>query len=556
MKIKFLSLLVLLFVSSWAYADFVIEDIRVEGLQRISAGTVFNYLPVSVGSTLKDQDYAEIIRALFKTGFFTDVNLEKEGNTLVISVVERPAIAEINISGNKDISTEDLKKGLKEIGLVEGQVFDRALLDKTQQELLRQYYSRGKYAVKINTQVKPMERNRVAIDLDISEGKAARIKQINITGNEAFTEKELLRQMQLSTLGWFSLWTKNDQYSKQKLSADLESLRTFYLDHGYLKFNINSTQVSITPDKQDIYITINITEGKPYKIKDVRLSGKTVVAEEELRKLITIKPGDIFSRTALTESTQNISDRLGDEGYAFANVNTVPNLNEALNEVSLYFNIDPGKRVYVRRITFKGNAKTQDEVLRREMRQMEGAPYSTQQVNRSKERLQRLRYLENVEMEPAKVPGTLDQLDLNYSVTERPSGSLLFGVGYGQGVGILLNASLNQDNFLGTGNTFNFNFARSQVYTNYTVAFNDPYYTIDGVSRGYKLYYQKTNANEANISNYIMDGYGGNINFGFPFNETDTLYTAFGPERININTSDNTPQDILDFLDNNSGSLQ
>lgn len=545
-------LLVLLLVSSWAHADFVIEDIRVEGLQRISAGTVFNYLPVGVGSTVKEQDYPEIIRALFKTGFFTDVNLERDGNTLVITVVERPAIAEINITGNKDISTDDLKKGLKEIGLVEGQVFDRALLDKTEQELLRQYYSRGKYAVKINTQVKPLERNRVAIDLDISEGKAARIRQINITGNEAFSEDELLDQLKLSTPGWFTFWSQTDQYSKQKLSADLENLRTFYLDRGYLKFNINSTQVSITPDKQDIYITINISEGKPYTIKDIRLSGKTIVPEDELRTLIAIKPGDAFSRTALTESTQKISNRLGDEGYAFANVNTTPELDEANNQVSLNFNIDPGKRVYVRRITYTGNIKTQDEVLRREMRQMEGALYSTKNVNRSKERLQRLRYLENVDVDTARVPGVSDQVDLNYTVTERPSGSLLFGIGYGQGVGVLLNASLNQDNFLGTGNTFNFNFSRSQVYTNYTVAFNNPYYTIDGISRGYKLYYRKTNAKEANISNYVIDGYGGNINFGFPLNETDTLYTSLGPERININTGNETPQEILDFLDNNS----
>jgi len=549
-----LLLLCLLLVSSWAYADFVIEDIRVEGLQRISAGTVFNYLPVSVGSTLKEQDYPEIIRSLFKTGFFTDVNLERDGNTLVITVVERPAIAEINISGNKDINTDELKKKLKEIGFAEGQVFDRALLDKVQQELLAQYYSRGKYAIKINTQVKPLERNRVAIDLDISEGKAARIKQINIVGNEAFTEAELLKNFKLSTNGWFSFITKDDQYSKQKLTADIETLRSFYLDRGYLKFNVESTQVSITPDKQDIYITINISEGKPFTIKDVRLTGKTIIPQEELRKLIKIEPGDTFSRSNITKAAQKISDRLGEDGYAFANVNTAPELDDAHNQVGLVFNVDPGNRVYVRRITFKGNSKTQDEVLRRELRQLEGAPYSTKALKRSKERLQRLRYVESVESETPRVPGANDQVDVNYTVVERPSGSLIFGIGYGQGAGVLLNASLNQDNFLGTGNTFNLNFNNSKISTNYSLAFNDPYYTIDGISRGYRLYYTKINADQANLARYTLDGYGGEINFGFPLNEYDTLYTSLGLEHININTNSDTPEEIVKYLQDQGSS--
>ncbi len=550
-----LLLFFLILISPCVYADFVISDIRVEGLQRISAGTVFNYLPVSVGSTLKEQGYPEIIRALFKTGFFTDVNLERDGNVLVITVVERPAIAEIKINGNKDVSTDDLKKSLKETGLIEGQVFDRALLDKVQQELLRQYYSRGKYAVKINTQVRPLERNRVAIDLDISEGRAARIKQINIVGNQAFTQKELLNTFKLTTGGWFSFWTKDDQYSKQKLEADIESLRSFYLDHGYLKFNVDSTQVSITPDKKDIYITINITEGKPYTIKNIHLAGKSIVPEEELRQLITIKPGDTFSRSAITESTQKISDRLGNEGYAFANVNTIPKLDEANNQVSLSFNVDPGKRVYVRRITFKGNTKTEDEVLRRELRQTEGSWYSTKDVNRSKERLQRLRYIENVDVETPKVPGANDQVDINYTVTERPSGNVLFGVGYGQTSGVLFSASLNQDNFLGTGNTFNFNFQRNSIGTSYLVNFNNPYYTPDGISRGFGFYYQQTNAAEANLANYTLDGYGGQVNFGFPLNEYDTLYTTLGPGHVNVQSTSSTPPEILRYLQQNGNSF-
>lgn len=554
------SFLLLFFLLSplLAYADddtFVIEDIRVEGLQRISAGTVFNYLPVSIGSTLAPQDYPSIIRALFQTGFFTDVGLKKDGNDLIVSVVERPAIAEINISGNKDIKTEDLTKGLEEIGLEEGEVFDRALLDKVEQELIRQYYGRGKYAVRVETEVRPLERNRVAIDLDISEGVAARIRQINIVGNEAFSDEELLDEFQLAATGWFSFWTQSNQYSKQKLAADIEALRSFYLDRGYLKFALDSTQVSITPDKKDIYITINISEGEPYTVKEIALAGDLVVPESELRELITIEPGETFSRSTMAEMTQLISDRLGEEGYAFANVNTVPELEEENNQVALTFIIDPGRRVYVRRINFAGNVKTHDEVLRRELRQMESTWFSTKDINRSKERLERLRYLESVDVETPAVPGTVDQVDINYSIVERPSGNLIFGAGFGQESGILLNASLNQDNFLGTGNTFNFIFNNSRTNTNYTLAFNNPYYTLDGVSRGFRLYYRERDAEEANTADYVVDGFGGEINFGFPINEFDVIRTGFGVENINVNDTDDTPPEILDFLEENGDAF-
>ncbi len=535
----------------YAADEFVIEDIRVEGLQRISAGTVFNYLPVNIGSTLTPADYPEIIRALFKTGFFTDVSLERDGNVLVISVVERPAIAEIEITGNKAISSEDLQKGLEEIGLEEGQVFDRALLDKMEQELLRQYYSRGKYAVQITTEVRPLERNRVAIQLDISEGATARIRQINIVGNREFSDKELLKQFQLSSTGWLSFWTRDDQYSKQKLAADIEALRSFYLDRGYLQFNVDSTQVSITPDKKDIYITINITEGKPYTVKDVQLTGDLIVPEQELRQLLTIEPGDTFSRSAMAEVTQEISDRLGEEGYAFANVNTVPELDETNQQVTLTFTIDPGQRVYVRRINFRGNLKTQDEVLRREMRQMEGAWFSSKEINRSKERLEKLRYLESVEVETPPVPGTNDQVDVGFTVVERPSGNVVLGAGYGQGTGILLNASINQENFLGTGNTVNFIFNNSRVNTNYTLAYNNPYYTLDGISRGFSLSYRDIDAGEANTADYTIDGFNGRVTYGFPLNEYDVLRVGFGVELINVDTNNDTPDEIFRFIDNN-----
>ncbi|MCP5458813.1 MAG: outer membrane protein assembly factor BamA [Gammaproteobacteria bacterium] len=541
----------LLWIPGVSHASFVIRDIQVEGIQRISAGTVFNYLPVSIGSTVSESDYPDIIRALFKTGFFTDVNLEQRGDVLVVIVTERPAIAEITITGNRDISTDDLKTALKNVGLTEGQVFDRALLEKVEQELLNQYFSRGKYAVKIDTQVTPLERNRVAITLNISEGVSARIRQINIVGNQAFTDKRLLKLFKLTDTGWLSFVTRDDRYSKQQLEADIENLRSFYLDRGYLKFNVDSTQVSITPDKKDIYITINITEGQPYVIKEIRLSGNLLVPEDDLRALLTVHPGDTFSRSAVLDSVGKIGDRLGDEGYALANINTVPELDEKNKEVTLSFVIDPGKRMYVRRIDFEGNTKTQDEVLRREMRQSEGSWFVTRDVNRSKERLERLAFMESVDVKTDKVPGTLDQVDIKYSVTEQASGNVLFGIGYGQDSGILLNASVNQSNFLGTGNQLNLVLNNSSATKVYSIAYNNPYYTVGGISRGFRVYYRERDSEELNTADYLTDEYGAAVNYGFPLNETDVLHAGLSVEGVKIKTTDGTPQEIFDYIDEN-----
>ena len=533
-------------------AEFVVRDIQVEGLQRISAGTVFNYLPVQVGASISEKDYPEIIRALFKTGFFTDVNLERKGNVLVVTVAERPAIAEVRIAGNSDISSEDLKKALTDVGLAEGRVFDRALLDKVEQELLRLYYSRGRYAVQVKSQVQPLERNRVAVSLDIAEGAVASISQINIVGNKAFTEKKLLSQLQSSTGGWFSFFTKDDQYSKQKLAADIETLRSFYLDQGYLKFTVDSSQVSITPDKKDVYVTINITEGEPYTIQEVQLTGDFgVVPEADLRKLITLKADDAFSRGKLTATAKAISERLGEEGYAFANVNTVPQVDDATRKVALNFVVDPGRRVYVRRVNFQGNIKTQDEVLRREMRQMEGSWFSTKEIDRSKTRLQRLEYLESVNIETPAVPGASDQVDVNFTVVERPSGSVMFGVGYGQESGVLLNASVTQNNFLGTGNQLGVVLNNSGTGQNYSISYNNPYYTPDGISRGFRLFFREIDSEESNTADYIQNSYGGQVSFGFPLNEFDTLRLSPGYERISIETNTNTPVEIFDYLRQN-----
>jgi outer membrane protein insertion porin family len=539
----------------YAFEPFEVKDIRVEGLQRISAGTVFNSLPIKLGQTVDTEDSIAAVSALFATGFFNDVRLERDGDVLVVFVKERAAISSIEIEGNQDLDTEELLEGLKQIGLAEGRVFDRSLLDKVEQELQRQYFSRGKYAVKINTTVTPLERNRVGILIDISEGQVARIKEINIIGNNTFSDEELLEEFSLTTPTWLSAITKSDQYSKQGLSADLETLRTYYLDRGYLKFHINSTQVSITPDKKDIYITINITEGDQYKIRVVTLSGDLVVPAEEIFPLIDINPGDVFSRKQVTESVDKISSLLGNQGYAFANVNTVPDMDDATNEVSLGFFVDPGKRVYVRRINVSGNVSTRDEVLRREMRQMEAGWYSAEKVERSRTRLDRLGYFEEVNVETPTVPGTTDQLDVNYSVTETSSGSITAGMGFSQSSGVLFNASVQQDNFLGSGKRVSFTFDNSEVNTIYSFAYVNPFWTIDGVSRGFGAFYRETDANEANLADYSTDTRGVNVNFGIPVNEYDTVRFSVGYQGLDLKSTIYSPSEVTDFVDKHGDSF-
>jgi outer membrane protein insertion porin family len=538
-----------------AFEPFKVLDIRVEGLQRISAGTVFNYLPIKVGQTIDSQDTVNAVKALFKSGFFNDVSLERDGPVLVVFVRERAAISSIDIAGNKDLDSEELLEGLKEIGLAEGRVFDRSLLEKVEQELRRQYFSRGKYAVKIDTTVTPLDRNRVGILINVSEGRAARIKQINLIGNHAFPDEELLDEFSLTTPNFFSAFTKSDQYSKQGLSADLEILRTYYLDRGYLKFNINSTQVSITPDKKDIYITINIAEGNQYKIREVTLNGDLVVPAEELFPLIKINPGDVFSRKQVTESVDKISSLLGNQGYAFANVNTTPEMDDEANEVSLGFFVDPGKRVYVRRINIAGNVGTRDEVLRRETRQMEGGWYSTEQVERSRTRIDRLGFFEDVNVETPTVPGTTDQLDVNYSVTETSSGSVTAGAGFSQSSGVLFNASVQQENFLGTGKRVSFTFDNSEINTVYRFAYTNPYWTVDGVSRGFGLGYRKTDADEANLSDYSTDTRNVDINFGIPINEYDTIRFSVGYQGLDLKENSSSPLQVTDFIDEHGDSF-
>lgn len=507
--------------------NFVIDDIRVEGLQRISAGTVFNYLPIKIGQEIEEVETGSVIRALYKTGFFKDVRLERDGGVLVIFVNERPAIAKIDIEGNKSLETEALLLGLKDIGLAEGRVFNRSILDKIEQELQRQYFNRGKYAVKLDSLVTPLERNRVAVNIDITEGLTAKIKKINIIGNESFDEDDLLDEFTLSTSGFFSSFTKDDQYSKQKLSGDLEKLRSYYLDQGYINFKIVSTQVSITPDKLDIYVTVNLSEGDVYTISDIKLAGDLVVPKEEFFPMIHLKRGEVFSRKAVVGSADRITGLLSDNGYAFANVNSIPEVDEEKQQVAITYFVDPGKRVYVRRINMRGNSDTRDEVLRREMRQMEAAWFSGEKVRQSRERLQRLGYFDEVNVETPAVPGSTDQVDVNIAVTEQPMGNLMAGVGFSQSSGFVFSTSITQNNFLGTGKRVSFAFDNSDSNTHYRLGYTNPYYTVDGISRGFNLSYRKSDFDAVDTAKYLTDTGVAGVNFGVPITDTDRVNFSF-----------------------------
>lgn len=549
-RITVLLLATLLPVSlAQAIENFFVKDIRVEGLQRIAPGTVFNYLPIKVGDSLTDVSAREAIQALFKTGFFQDVRLERNGNVLVVHVIERPSIDSIKITGTKEIDDKTLLKSLKEIGLAEGRVFNNSLLDKIEQDLKRQYFSRGRYAVNVKTTVTPLERNRVGIRIDVAEGEVSKIHGITIVGNRVFKDSELRKTFTLSAPTLLSFISKNDQYSKQQLGADLESLRNFYQNQGYLDFTIDSTQVSITPDKQDIYVTVNVTEGRKFTVTDVKLGGKLIVPEAELRAMIHVKAGDVFSRQEVTDSSKRISDRLGNDGYAFANVNAVPDIDREQGTVAFTFFIDPGQRVYVRRVSFTGNLATNDEVLRREMRQLEGAWFSTAKVQRSRVRLQRLGFFEEVNVETPPVPGSPDQVDILITVKERMVNNFMFGVGYSDADGALINASVNFKNFLGTGKELALNGDNSQVNRNFNLSYIDPYYTADGISRSINLYSTRTNAAAANTAAYTSNTNGLGVGYGIPVSEDHSLNFGLAYEQIQLQANAVTGSAIAkDFI--------
>ncbi|NQD93901.1 outer membrane protein assembly factor BamA, partial [Pseudomonas sp. CrR25] len=505
--------------------SFTISDIRVNGLQRVSAGSVFGALPLNVGEQADDRNLVDATRELFKTGFFQDIQLGRDGDVLVITVVERPSISSIEIEGNKAITSEDLLKGLNQSGLAEGEIFQRATLEGVRNELQRQYVAQGRYSAEIETEVIPQPRNRVALKININEGSVASIQHINVVGNSVFPDEDLIDLFELKTTNWLSFFRNDDKYAREKLSGDLERLRSYYLDRGYINMDISSTQVSITPDKKHVYITVNVDEGQKYSVREVKLSGDLKVPEEEIRALLLVKEGQVFSRKVMTTTSELITRRLGNEGYTFANVNGVPEAHDEDDTVSITFVVDPGKRAYVNRINFRGNTKSEDEVLRREMRQMEGGWASTYLIDQSKIRLERLGFFKEVNVETPQVPGTDDQIDVNYSVEEQASGSITASVGFAQNAGLILGGSITQNNFLGTGNRVSVGLTRSEYQTRYNFGFVDPYWTPDGVSLGYNAFYRTTDYDEldTDISSYAVDSLGGGVSIGYPISETSRL---------------------------------
>ena len=534
--------------SAQSFEPFVVKDIRVEGLQRTEAGTVFSYLPVKVGETLDQAKAQQALRALYATGFFQDVRLEADNGVLVVFVQERPAIASIDFSGMKELDPENVRKILRDLGMAEGRIFDRALLESTQIEIKRQYLARGMYAADVQTTVTPLERNRVGINIAVTEGEVAKIRGINLVGVTAFGEKELLDEFVLRTPGWLTWYTKNDRYSREKLAADLETLRAFYQNRGYLDFNIESTQVSITPDRRDVYITVNVTEGEKYTVSKVEVSGHTVVPREELEKLVQLKPGDVFSREKLAASTKAIADRLGNDGYAFANANAIPQVDKEKRSVAFNLVVDPGRRVYVRRIEIAGNNKTSDEVIRREMRQLEGGYYDASKIQLSRRRIDRTQYFSEVNVETQPVEGNPDQVDVLYTVKEKPTGALLFGVGFSSVEKISLSASLTQSNVFGTGKFLSFNINSGSVNKVYSLSYLNPYFTVDGVSQGFDVYRRKTDASALAVGPYATDSYGGGIKFGYPTSEVTRYDFGLNAESVELTTFSTSPLSYLNFV--------
>jgi len=545
-------LIAMLFVTGVsAFEPFTVTDIRVEGIQRTEAGTVFSYLPVKVGDTMTDDMAAQAIKALFATGFFKDVRIEIDGGVVIVAVEERPAIAQIDFVGLKEFDKEQLTKGLKESGFAVSRSFDRSMLEKAEQELKRQYLTRGKYGVAITTTVTPLERNRVSINFSIDEGDASKIRQINIVGAQAFKEKDLQELFQLQTPNWISWYTKNDQYSKQKLAADLESLRSYYLNRGYLEFNIESTQVSISPDKKDIFISVSISEGERYIVSSVKLAGELILPEEEFRKAMKIKPGDIFSRDNLNESTKAISDKLSAKGYAFANVNAAPELDKEKRQVAFTVFVDPGKRAYVRRINVTGNSKTRDEVVRQEVRQMEGAWYDDERVKLSRERIDKTDYFGEVNVETPPVPGTTDQVDVNINVTEKSTGNLSVGAGYSQSEGVILSGSISQSNIFGSGKFMSLQLNTGKINRTIGVSYTNPYFTVDGVSQGFDVYTRKADPTTLGYV-YKTASIGGGLRFGIPIAEKQAISfgLAIDQTKVEIDRTDtDTPLQYIDFSD-------
>ncbi len=521
--------------ASWADdSNFVIRDIRLEGLARLSAASVYGSLPLSAGDKADDQKISDAVRTLFKTGNFEDIQVGRDGDVLVLQLTERPTIISIEISGNKSIEKDNLLKGLKSAGLAEGEVFQRATLDHVKGELERQYISQGRYAASIEVEAKPKPRNRVALDIKIKEGSASKIQGISFVGNKVYDDETLRKVFELKKSHFTSFFKNDDKYSREKLSGDLERLRSWYMDRGYVNFAINSTQVRLTPDKKGVYVGVNISEGDQFKVGEVKIAGELPVSEDILKRLVLIRKDDIFSQAGITNTNKLMTRRLGNDGYIFAEVNGVPDIHNETKVADVTFFVNPGKQAYVRRINFKGNAKTDDNVMRREMRQYEGALASSEKIDLSKLRLQRLGFFEDVAVDTPRVSGSSDQVDVNITVKEQPSGSIGASIGYSQGAGLIFSANVSQSNFLGTGNRFSLALSRSETYDSYSMSFVDPYFTLDGVSRGYNLYLRKTKLDSRNVSTYTTSAKGANISFGYPIDENESVNFSLGLDNTEV----------------------
>jgi outer membrane protein insertion porin family len=535
--------------NAWAVDPFTVRDIRVEGLQRVEPGTVFASLPFRIGEQYNDEKGAAAIRALFGLGLFKDVRLDVSGDVLVVIVEERPTVADVDFAGIKEFDKDALRKALREIGLTEGRPYDQGLADRAVQELKRQYINKSLYGAEVVTTVTPIERNRVNLTFTVTEGDPARIKEIRIVGNSAFSESTLRGLFDLDTGGFLSWYTKSDRYSRAKLNADLETLRSYYLSRGYLEFKIDSTQVAISPNKQDITITVNVTEGQRYVVTGVKLEGNYLGKEDEFKSLVQIRPGEPYNADRVTATTKAFTDYFGNFGYAFASVEARPEIDRANNRVSFVLFAEPSRRAYVRKLNVSGNNRTRDEVIRREFRQFEAAWYDADKIKLSRDRIDRLGFFKDINVETSDVPGAPDQVDLNVVVTEKPTGSLQLGAGFSSAEKLALSFSIKQENAFGTGNYLGVDVNTSKY--NRTIAFSsvNPYFTPDGVSRAIDLYHRKSSPYEDQGGNYTLATTGVGLRFGVPFSELDTVFFGAGVERVQIQPGTNIPAAYLVYAE-------
>jgi|TARA_B110000305_G_scaffold89581_1_gene101035 outer membrane protein insertion porin family len=524
----------------------LVEDIRISGLQRVSAGSIFNVMPISVGDNVDKYELRDAAKTIFKTGQFDDIQIGRDGNTLIISIVERPSIASIELDGNKAIKAEDILKGLNEAGLAEGQVFKRSVLNGLALEIQRQYISQGRYGANVDVSTESKPRNRVALEIEIDEGEVAVIENINIVGNTTFTDEEILKVFELGIGGWFTFLTNDNRYSREKLKGDLESLNSYYKNRGFVEFNLESSQVTITPNKKSVFITLNIKEGSTYEVDEINIAGDLPIEEDILKSIVLIKKGEIFSQYLITETEEMFTNILGNEGYSFAEIKGVPDINEETGKVDLTFYVDAQQRTYVRRIIFKGNERTQDVVLRREMRQMEGAWASNNLIENSKLRLERLGYFKEVESETIPVAGINDQIDVEFSVEEEFSGSIGGSLGYGA-YGMVLGLNYNENNAFGTGKAIGIGINDSTWQRSYSFNYGEPYYNINGVSRGYNAYFRESDYGDYNIASYTSDSYGAGVQFGLPISDVERVGLNLNYDHTLIDTGSTPASQIASF---------